>query len=195
LIEDRGITEEGMAYRSGTYVAFHAAGTSDPTDSDMKYYNLLRAWHVQKDNDFSFVNSHEKAAAVRDGSKKETLKRTLSERLRNSKNMILILGETTKFDTDWVPFEISYAVDTCEIPIIAAYPHYNYIMAPAELAGFWPAALADRIRSGAARVIHIPFRQAPLTDAVGQFSHDAMPATGVNYYTKEAYASFGITVT
>jgi hypothetical protein len=94
-----------------------------------------------------------------------------------------------------VPFEISYAVDTCEIPIIAAYPNYDYILAPAQLAGFWPKTLAERISSGAARVIHIPFKRAPLTDAVSQFSHDAMPATGVNYYTREAYASFGIAVT
>ncbi len=57
-----------MAYRSGTYVIFYAAGTSDPTASDMKYYNLLRAWHVRTDNDFRFVNSHEKAAAIRDSS-------------------------------------------------------------------------------------------------------------------------------
>src|SRR5258706_15113466 len=105
-----------MAYRSGTYVAFHAAGTSDPTDSDIKYYNLLKAWHKDDDNDFYFVNSHDKAAAVRDGSKRETHRRGLSERLRNSKNMVLILGKTTRFDTDWVPFESSYAVDTCEIP-------------------------------------------------------------------------------
>ena len=30
----------------------------------------------------------------------------LPERLRNSRNMVLIVGETTRFDTDWVPFEI-----------------------------------------------------------------------------------------
>jgi hypothetical protein len=76
----------------------------------MKYYNLLRAWHVRDDNDFRFVNSHDKAAAVRDGSRRETLRRTLVERLGDSKNVILILGATTRFDTDWVPFEISHAI-------------------------------------------------------------------------------------
>src|SRR5713101_1705961 len=119
-----------MTYRTGTYVAFHAAGTSDPTASDMKYYNLLRAWHEDDDCDFHFVNSHDKAAAVRDSSSKQRLRDVLAERLRNSKNMILILGKTTRFDTDWVPFEITYAVDTCEIPIIAAYPAYAYIRNP-----------------------------------------------------------------
>src|SRR4051812_34591363 len=101
-----------MAYRNGTYVAFHAAGTSDPTASDIKYYNLLKAWHVREECDFSFVNSHEKTDAVRDSSRRETLRQRLAERLRNSKNMILILGQTTRFDLDWVPFEIEYAIDS-----------------------------------------------------------------------------------
>jgi hypothetical protein len=183
-----------MAYRSGTYVAFHAAGTSVPTDSDMKYYNLLRAWHVHPNNDFNFVNSHEKAAAVRNSSSKQRLRDVLAERLRNSKNMILILGQTTRLDHDWVPFEISYAIDTCKIPIIAAYPSYEYIQAPNQLSALWPQALADRIRTGVARVIHIPFKQRPLTDAVRQFTHDALPSGALVYYTREAYASFGIRV-
>ena len=109
-----------MAYRNGTYVAFYAAGTSDPTASDMKYYNLLRAWHADDDNEFYFVNSHDKGAAVRDSSSKQRLRDVLAERLRNSKNMVLILGQSTQFDTDWVPFEIAYAVDSCNLPIIAA---------------------------------------------------------------------------
>ena len=114
-----------MAYRNGTYVAFHAAGTSDPTASDMKYYRLLNAWNVRPDRDFHFIDSHNKAAAVRDTSSKERLKVVLSQRLRNSKNMILILGQTTRFDRDWIPFEIAYAVDNCRIPIIAAYPGFD----------------------------------------------------------------------
>src|SRR5687767_10394973 len=100
-----------MAYRSGTYVAFHAGGTSDPTASDIKYYNLLRAWKELEDVDFRFIDSHEKAGAVRDVSKKQRLRTVLSERLRNSRNMVLVVTALTQQDTDWVPFEIAYAVD------------------------------------------------------------------------------------
>ena len=160
----------------------------------MKYYSLLLAWHKDSDNNFHFVNSHDKAASVRDTSRRATLRNVLAERLRNSKNMVLILGQTTRFDTDWVPFEISYAVDSCAIPIIAAYPGYDSIQGPAELAPFWPLALAERIQSGAARVIHIPFRQAPLTDAVSQFTHEAPPNGSLSYYSRDAYASFGINI-
>ena len=185
-----------MAYRNGTYVAFHAAGTSDPTASDMKYYNLMRAWNELKDTEFSFVNSHEKAAAVRDSSSRQRLRDVLAERLRNSRNMVLVLGKTTRFDTDWVPFEISYAVDTCEIPIIATYPAYEWIRAPQLLKSEWPAALAERIQSETAHVIHVPFKQAVLVDAIGQFDHNAYPTgKGLGFYSDKAYAAFGINVT
>ncbi len=180
-----------MAYRNGTYVAFHADGTSEPTESDMKYYNLLRAWHVRDDNDFQFVNSHDKTASVRDSSRRETLRRRLVERLNNSKNLILIVGKTTWQDTDWVPFEIEYAVDECRIPIIAAYPSSDYIMAPAELRSLWPTALEARIDSKAARVIHIPFRQEPLTAAVSQFDLSNPPSTSLSYYNRETYQRWG----
>ena len=184
-----------MAYRSGTYVAFHAAGTSDPTASDIKYYNLMRAWKELKDAEFSFVNSHDKAAAVRDSSTKQHLRNVLAERLRNSRNMVLILGKTTRFDTDWVPFEISYAVDTCKIPIIVTYPAYTSIRYPWSHESEWPAALADRIRSETAHVIHVPFKQAVLVDAIVQFDHNAYPpGKGLGIYSNEAYANFGVSV-
>ena len=164
-----------MAYRSGTYVAFHAGGTSDPIASDIRYYRMLTAWHEHDGIEFRIVDSHEKAAAVRDSSSRARLRAVLAERLRSSKNMVVIIGQTTRFDTDWVPFEIEYAVDTCEIPIIAAYPGLDFVVAPLALAGLWPAALASRIRSGAAHVIHVPFKREPLRDAIGQFSHDNYP--------------------
>jgi len=147
-----------MAYRNGTYVAFHANNTPDPADSDMKYYNTLRMWRVRDESDFKFTNSHDKRD-VRDWSTKETLKRALRERLNNSKHMLLIIGETTHLDNDWVPFEIAYAVDSCKIPIIAAYPKYSSLIYPSSHSDLWPQALGDRIHNGTANVIHVPFKK------------------------------------
>lgn len=183
-----------MAYRSGTYVAFHAAGTSSPIASDIRYYRMLLAWHNNDGINFRLIDSHEKAG-VRDSSSKARLQVVLKERLKNSRNMILVVTSSTRLDTDWVPFEIGYAIDTCEIPIIAAYPDYDSILAPAQLAGLWPTALAERIRNGSAHVIHVPFKREPLNAAIGQFSHEAFPlGGGLGYYSREAYASFGITI-
>jgi hypothetical protein len=159
----------------------------------MDYYNLLKAWNVRPDDDFRFTNSHDKAAAVRDTSKRATLEASLKTRLLNSKNMVLIVGRTTKEDTDWVPFEIRYAIDHCDIPIIAAYTDYDYIMAPEALSGLWPTALDTRIRNGSAHVIHIPFRKLPLADAINQFSYAHYPkGGGSGFYTESAYRSWGL---
>lgn len=181
-----------MAYRNGTYVAFHAEGTAVPTESDIKYYNLLKAWTEKTDDDFSMINSHEKTAAVRDSSTRETLRTRLVTRLRNSKHLLLIIGETTKNDTDWVPFEIRYAVDDCDIPIIAAYVHYEYIMDPKALDPLWPAALKKRINDGTARVIHIPFKKEPLKAAINSFDCNTKPQGCLTYYTRETYVKWGI---
>lgn len=70
--------------------------------------------------------------------------------------------------------------------MIAAYPGYNYIMAPAELGHLWPEALASRIRNGAAHIIHIPFRKEPLADAISQFGPDHYPVgSGLTFYSRK----------
>ncbi len=183
-----------MAYRNGTYIAFHANGTNVPFESDIKYYNLLKGWCGKTDDDFSFVNSHHKTSAVRDTSSKETLAKSLKERLRNSKNMVLILGPTTKFDTDWVPFEIIHAVDTFKIPIIICYTEVSTaIMNPSTLRRYWPPALAERIDNGTLNAIHIPFKKAPLSAAINQFSHNNVPlGKGLGRYSEDAYRTWGI---
>ncbi|HEU4791663.1 MAG TPA: TIR domain-containing protein [Flavobacterium sp.] len=183
-----------MAYRNGTYIAFHADGTNVPTESDIKYYNLMKAWTAKTDDDFSMINSHDKTSAVRDSSLKTTLRNRLKERLNLSKHMVLIIGPTTKNDTDWVPFEIEYAIDNCGLPIIIAYAGYDYILNPKFLSDLWPKALKERIENGTVKAIHIPFKKEPLIDAISQFDLKNKPSTSLNYYTKEAYKEFGIPI-
>lgn len=181
-----------MAYRNGTYVAFHAQGTNLPGKSDMDYYNLMKAWSAKTDDDFTMVNSHDKASSVRDSSKRITLRASLQDRLRNSRNMVLIIGATTRLDTDWVPFEIEQAVDVYKIPIIVAYTDYETIIAPADLRLLWPKALADRIDNQRARVIHVPFKREPLKTAIGQLDHANLPSGPLSYYVRDAYVKWGL---
>jgi hypothetical protein len=181
-----------MAYRNGTYVAFHANGTSIPTDSDIKYYNLMKAWTEKTDDDFTMINSHDKACAVRDTSKRDTLRSSLQERLRNSKNMVLIIGDTTRFDTDWVPFEIEQAVDMYKLPIVATYVGYDYIVDPSAMINLWPSALANRIKESTARVIHIPFKKEPIKHAIITYNINNYPPSSMAHYTIDAYKKWGI---
>ena len=183
-----------VAYRNGTYATFHAGGTTDPTASDIKYFNMLKAWKVRGETgEFHFTDSHAKNEAVKDSSKRETLRARLIARLRNSKNMILIITDTTRDDDDWVPFEIRYAIDECAIPIIAAYPGIQVIMNPQNLSHLWPGALATRIQNNSASVIHVPFYKYVVSDAVDQFGPGALPkGNGLGHYSRDAHKNFGL---
>jgi hypothetical protein len=152
----------------------------------------MKAWTAKGDDDFTMINSHDKACAVRDTSKRQTLRASLLQRLRNSKNMVLIVGETTRFAKDWVLFEIEQAVDSYGLPIIAAYTGYECITAPAELRDLWPKALTSRIEDESARVIHIPFKKQPLSIAVDQFDLRNPPNGALNYYFREEYVRWGL---
>ena len=181
-----------MAYRNGTYIAFHAEGKTDPTASDIKYYRMLKAWHENDGTDFRFVNSHEKVDAVKDSASRKKIMDSLRNRLDNSKNMVLIIGPTTKNDTDFVPFEIAYAIDTCKIPIIAAYTGYESILVPNALRNMWPKALADRIDAGSAKVIHIGFKRSLIDDAIGRYNLSKLPGGPLAYYTKDHQIKMGV---
>lgn len=182
-----------MAYRNGTYVAFHAEGSADPTASDIKYYRMMMAWRAKDGSAFPFYNSHEKVSAVRDTSQAETIKRSLRARLDNSKNMVLIIGERTRYDTDFVPYEIGYAADRCKIPIIATYPGQGVIRNPNGLRSYWPPALRNRIDEGQVSAIHIPFNRNAVIGAIRQFGPNNRPlGGGLGFYSDEAYRSFGL---
>jgi hypothetical protein len=188
------LSEEVMAYRNGTYIAFHAEGKTDPTASDIRYYRMLKAWHENDSIDFKFVNSHDRVNAVKDTASRERIMKSLRERLDNSKNMVLIIGTTTKNDRDFVPYEIAYAIDSCDIPIIAVYTTYTSVITnPNALRSLWPKALADRIDNGTAKVIHIPFNRAVIDGAINQFDLTNAPkGGGLGFYTREWQISQGV---
>ena len=182
-----------MANRTGTYIAFDGLGETDPSKSDFKYYGTIQMWDASKSIDFKFVNSHEKTDAVRDTSKRATLEARIQDRLRVSKNMIVILSPQTRKSGSMLVYEIEQAVDTYGLPLIAAYPEYKSVLAPALLSDRWPTALASRIGNEVARVIHIAFRKEPLLDAIGRFSvPDEMPPMALSHYSKDTHRSWGL---
>ena len=183
-----------MPYRNGTYIAFHAEGTPDPTASDIKYFNIMKAWHEHDDIEFKFINSHDRVSSVRDTSRKETLRRSLVERLKSSRNFLLIVGSTTRFDTDWVPFEISYAADKCALPFIIAYTGYQSILNPAALSSIWPPALKSRIDNDTVKAIHVPFQRKAIDAAIRKFNLANKPSGALVYWTSDAHRQFGISV-
>lgn len=70
-----------MSYRNKTYVAF--------ASEDIKSYYLMTAWKANENIDFEFHNAHDLYVA-RDTSKPETIKHNLRERLKNTKQVVLL---------------------------------------------------------------------------------------------------------
>ena len=119
-----------MAYRNGNYCAFYVSEPFSESNlgasatKDFVTYSMLRAWKGQ-DYLFPFNDSHNKNYNVRDGSNWEgTLKPRLRERIRNSKNVILILSSITK-NSRALREEIDYAINNQGLPIIVIYPEYT----------------------------------------------------------------------
>lgn len=184
-----------MAYRNGTYIAFDGNGTTNPTEGDMKYYGLLRKWNNSNKFELTFSDSHLKTYQVKDSSLVNTLKARLLERMKNSKNMLLIISDDTNWDRGMLNYEIEKAVDHYKIPLIIAYTGYSYILNPLALREKWPKALLQRIDNKTAKCIHIPFKEKAISSAISQFSvhstGDNILTSSLTYYSKEVYVKWG----
>ena len=179
--------------RTGTYVAFDGLGKENPCESDFRYYATLQAWNSNNNIAFTFVNSHEKASAVRDTSKLETLKASIQQRLRGSKNMLVILSSDTRRSGSLLSYEIEMAVDYYKIPLIITYVDYSVIASPYDLCTRWPFVLSDRIGKSGTAGIHIPFIKDIVLMAINQFSASNLPnGNGDSYYIEEVYRSHGL---
>lgn len=181
-----------MAYRNGVYVAFNGCGTTDPTESDIKYFNIMKAWTEKENIEFSFSNSHDKTYAVMDDSQKSTLKARLQERMRNSKSMLLIITENSAANRGMLNWEIEQAVETYGLPIIVAYAEYKKIMQPYELSNRWPRKLTEYIANGKVKTIHIGFKMDLIKKAIDDFSFANQPKYTVTTYTNEVYRQYGL---
>jgi hypothetical protein len=99
-----------VAYRNQTYVCFDG-------DTDMRYYRLMCAWKQHEGINFNFYNAHELNSA-RDTSLEASIKRQLRERLKNSKVLVVLVGEKTCNLRKFVRWEMEQAL-SLEMPIIA----------------------------------------------------------------------------
>lgn len=181
-----------MVNRTGTYFAFDGLGQTDPTKSDFKYYATVQGWDAARGIDFKFVNSHEKASAVRDTSKLETLKASIRQRLAVSKNMVVIISSDTRKSGSLLSWEIELAVDHYSLPLIVAYTGYNSILNPAALSNLWPTSLQTRINNSSAQAIHIPFKKDAMFDAIGRFTVNGEKiGSSLQFYSRKGHIQWG----
>jgi hypothetical protein len=99
-----------MSYRNKTYIAFDA-------DTDISWYRLMTAWKVKKAIEFDFHDAHDLNNLTTKASDEQIYKK-LRERMANSKQLIVLVGENTKNLHKFVRWEIEIAIKM-ELPIIA----------------------------------------------------------------------------
>lgn len=167
-----------MTYRNGNYTAFYVKTPFNQNSlganstHDFVYYNLLKAWKA-KDNTFSFNDSHNKNYNVRDDSDWETtLKPRLRERLRNSKNIILILSSITKNSTA-LKEEIDYGINNQGLPVIVIYPDFKeksdiaaYGNFKKQITDLWDKLPIFRDSINKVPTLHIPMKQDLIINAL-----------------------------
>ena len=154
---------------------------------------MIEAWSVGKKIDFKYVNSHEKTSAVRDTSRRETLRARIRERLAVSKNCLVILSEKTRKSGSELSYEVEKAVDYYKIPLIITYTGRDVILRPEAHSARWPNTLRYRIENRTAKAIHIAFKQETILDAINQFTVQSHSLSGpVHYYDKKTHIEMGL---
>ncbi len=185
-----------MAYRNGNYSAFYVSEPFSQNNlgasatRDFVTYNMLKMWKGN-DSAFPFNDSHNKNYNVRDGSDWEsTLKPRLRERIRNSKNMILILSSVTK-NSRALREEIEYGINNQGLPVIVIYPEFSEKSDIADSDGIkkqikelWNNLSVFRDNMNKVPTLHIPCKKELIKSALqdGDYMINTKGDAKVSYY-------------
>ncbi|KFF05552.1 TIR domain-containing protein [Flavobacterium reichenbachii] len=165
-------------------MAYTACYTCFDGDTDMHYYNLMKAWHKNGKFNFRFDNVHD-LEQVRDTSTEETIKRSLRRRLNASDVFVVLIGRSTRYLYKFVRWEIEVAIDM-NLPIIAI----NLDNSRAINYDLCPPILRDTL------AIHVPFSPDIVNYAITNwpYSHRNYRSQGVSgsyHYYNSVYSQLG----
>lgn len=167
-----------MAYRNKTYIAFDG-------DTDMAYYRTLQMWKSNDDIDFEFYDAHDLNTS-KDTSLTESIKNQLRIRFDNSKLFMILVGENTKWNRKFIPWEIEQALNR-KLPVVVV--NINGLRKKDD--NRCPTALREVL------AIHIPFKASIIQYALEHWpsshdSHKAQNDTGAYIYKDEVYKNLGL---
>lgn len=165
-------------YKNKAYVAFDG-------DNDIQYYRMLKAWSQNENLNFSIYDAHDSNVA-RDTSSEETIKARLRERMLNSKVVLLLVGESTKYLYKFVKYELELALKM-EIPIIAVNLNNKRDRDLNRI----PPIIRDEL------VVHISFNLKIIKYAMDNWSLEYKRLKennekGARYYTQTIYNNLGL---
>lgn len=166
-----------MGYRNKTYIAFDG-------DTDMHYYRLMTAWKANDGFSLNFHNAHDLNTA-RDSSQEENIKRQLRERFANSKMLIILIGENTRYLTKFVKWELEVALKL-GLPIVAV--NLNNSRTRDDRC---PPTIKDEL------VVYVPFKHDIIEHALDNWPSEftrlrAEGKTGARSYVQDVYTRLGL---
>lgn len=167
-----------MAYRNKTYVAFDG-------DKDIRYYYLMKAWRDRDNDSFNFHDAHDLNTS-RDSSQELSIKANLRTRFSNSKAFVLLVGESTRYLTKFVKWEIEQAIKL-DLPIIVVNLNGKRSMDQSRC----PPAAKDAL------AMHVSFNQSIIRYALDNWpdshkKHRGQQHTGPYYYKDNVYRELGL---
>lgn len=166
-----------MSYRNKTYVIFDG-------DEDMWAYRFMRGWKVNDNIDFDFLDAHD-LKPLTDRAGEETVKRRLRERLGNTKQAIVLIGEKTKNLHRFIRWELQSCIDK-DIPLVAV----NLNGLRNQDTDRCPPVIRDKY------VVHVPFKlkiiQYALDNFPGEYSRRDKASIGARHYNESLYKDLGI---
>lgn len=116
-----------MAYRNKTFVSF--------ASDDIHCYRMMRAWHASERIAFNFHDAHDLNTAL-DTSQPETIRRRLRERLANTKQVVLLVSDSTRAVAARPSRFLYYEVEIISrlgLPVVCANLDGSRLMRPARM--------------------------------------------------------------
>ena len=167
-----------MAYRNKVFVSFDG-------DHDIHYYRLMQAWKQNNRISFDFFDAHDLNTA-RDTSTEETIKRRLSERLSNTKIVVSLIGEHTRYLYRFVRWELEQAIAK-DIPIIGA----NLNGLRSQDPNLCPPVIRNEL------VVYVAFKPTILQHALTHWPPEyrtlrSQNLSGPRYYDHDVYSKLGL---
>jgi hypothetical protein len=169
-----------MAYRNKTFVSF--------ASEDIQSYWMMTAWKANQHIDFDFHDAHDLNTAL-DSSLPETIERRLSERLANTKQVVMLIGDVTRRKAgDGVSFlhhEVT-VIKRLQLPVVFANLNKMRTVQSARI----PRALEDLY------TVSVSFQPAIIKYALDNFvdgyQKDKLTKVGPHQYNESVYKDLGI---
>ena len=145
----------------------------------------MQAWKQSDHTYFEFNNAHDHND-IRPWSTEDSIKSALRERMKNSRVLIVLVGEKTKYQHTYVRWEIEYAIKL-GLPIIVVNLNGKRSMDETRC----PLILRDQL------AVHVTFNAAIIQHALENWpsshaSHVAQNDTGPYFYKDSVYQQLGL---